>query len=88
MCSIFSKVTQSFGFMKPNIIRKLPLKVKYISDINGDLIMHFGKFDDILKFVGMIVNDIERINSRKGTQSIVQCSKCYDNFHIILMYVN
>ena len=65
MCSIFGKVTQSFGFMKPNIIRKLPLKVKYISDINGDLIMHFGKFDDILKFVGMIVNDIERINSRK-----------------------
>ena len=29
---------------------------------------------------GSIVNNMERINTRKGMQSTVQCSKCYDNF--------
>ena len=33
--------------------------------------------------VASIVNNTERINTRKGTQSAVQCSKCYDNFHFL-----
>ena len=33
--------------------------------------------------VGSIVNNMERINTRKGTQSTVQCSNCYDNFHFL-----
>ena len=37
-----------------------------------------------LKLVGLIVNNMERINTRKrNTINIVQCSKCQDNFHII-----
>ena len=41
MCSILSKATQPFDFIKPNIIQKLAYKVKYISQINGGLIMFF-----------------------------------------------
>ena len=26
---------------------------------------------------------MERINTRKGTQSTVQCSNCYDSFHFL-----
>ena len=37
MCSIFSKNTQTLDFIKHNVIRKLAYKVKYISQINGDL---------------------------------------------------
>ena len=39
MCSIFSKDTQPFDFIK---CQKLAHKVKYISYINGALIMLFG----------------------------------------------
>ena len=39
MCS---KGIQSFDFIKPNVIRKLSNKIKYISQINGGLIMFFG----------------------------------------------
>ena len=44
MCSIFSKATQPFDFIKTNIIRKLAFKVKCISQINGGLISFFRKF--------------------------------------------
>ena len=42
LCSIFSKGTQPFDFIKCNIIRKLAGKVKFISQINGGLTMFFG----------------------------------------------
>ena len=41
LCSILSKGTQPFDFIKPNVISKLTYKVKYISQINGGLIMFF-----------------------------------------------
>ena len=50
MCSIFSKATQLQDFIKPNVIRKLAYKVKYISQINGGLIMFFRKFKDRIFF--------------------------------------
>ena len=50
MCSIFSKATQLQDFIKPNVIRKLAYKVKYISQINGGLIMFFRKFKDQIFF--------------------------------------
>ena len=34
MCSIFSKATQPFYFIKANVIQKLDYKVKYTSQIN------------------------------------------------------
>ena len=40
--STFSKGTQPFDFTKGNVIRKLAYKVKYIRQINGDLIMLFA----------------------------------------------
>ena len=42
LCSIFSKRTQKFDFIKRNLFQKLAYNVKYISQINGDLIMFFG----------------------------------------------
>ena len=33
--------------------------------------------------VGSIVNNMERFNTRKGKQTTVQCSNCYDNFHFL-----
>ena len=58
----FSKGTQPFDFIKPNVIGKLALKVKYNSQINGGLIMFFGNSRiRFLKLVGSIVNTIERI---------------------------
>ena len=42
LCSIFIKGTQTFDFMKPNVIWKLTYKVKYISQITGGLIMFLG----------------------------------------------
>ena len=86
MCSTFSKATQPFDFIKPNEIRKLAIQVKYISQINGGLIMVFRNFEKNIFFilVGSIVSDMERINTRKGTQSRVQCSKCYDNFYFFI----
>ena len=47
MCSTFSKATKTFDFIKPNLIRKLANKVKYISQINRGLIMFFWKFKNI-----------------------------------------
>ena len=41
MCSILSKATVPVDFIKPNIIKKLANKVKYIGQINGGLIMFF-----------------------------------------------
>ena len=46
MWSIFAKATQSLDFIKPNLIRKLAHKVKYINQINGVLIMFFQKFEN------------------------------------------
>ena len=42
LCTIFSKGTQPFDFIKRNVIQKFGCKVKYITQINGDLIMFFG----------------------------------------------
>ena len=41
LCSIFSKGTQPFDFIKRTVIWKLGYKGKYISQINGGLIMFF-----------------------------------------------
>ena len=41
LCTIYSKSTQRFDFIKHNIIQKLAYKVKYISQINGSLIVFF-----------------------------------------------
>ena len=40
-CAAFNKGTQPFDFIKYNVIRKLAYKVKYIGEINGDLLMLF-----------------------------------------------
>ena len=45
MCSTFSKITQSFDFIKPKVIRKLVHKVQYITQTNGGLIIFFQKFE-------------------------------------------
>ena len=42
LCSIFSKGTKLFDFMKRNIVWRLVYKVKCISHINEGLIMFFG----------------------------------------------
>ena len=42
MCSILSKATQPVDFIKPNVIQNLANRVKYISQINGGLIMFFS----------------------------------------------
>ena len=42
LCSIFSKDTQSFDFIKLNVVRKLAYKVKY--SINVGMIMFFENF--------------------------------------------
>ena len=39
LCSIFSKGTQPFDYIKRNVIRKLAYEVKYTSQINGGLII-------------------------------------------------
>ena len=58
-----------FDFMKHNVIQKLTYKVKFISQINGGLLFHvFQKFDNKI-FLDSIVNSMERINTKKGTQS-------------------
>ena len=44
MFCIFSKAIQPYDFIKPNVIQKLAYEVKYISQINGGLIMFFRKF--------------------------------------------
>ena len=41
LCSIFSKGKQPFDFIKRSIIPKLTYKVKYISQINGGLLIFF-----------------------------------------------
>ena len=41
-CSIFSKGTQPFDFIKRNVIRIIAYKVKYISRFNRGLIMFFA----------------------------------------------
>ena len=46
MGSIFSKATQSFGLVKPNVIWKLTNKAKYTNEINGGVIIFFRKFDN------------------------------------------
>ena len=72
-------------FIKANIIQKLAYKVKYICQINRGL-MFFLEIQELefLEFVASIVNKMKkRINSRKRTQSRVQHSKFYDDFHIV-----
>ena len=84
-CSIFSKGKQPFDFIKRNVIRKLAYKVKYIGQINGGLIMFFANSRiRFLKISCLDCENMERINTRqRNTINVVQCSKCYDNFHII-----
>ena len=88
LCSMFSTNIQPFDFIKRNVIRKLPYKVSYITQINGDLQKIYMYFVNsrifFKKLVGSIVNNIERIDTRKRNRiSIAQCSKFQDNFHII-----
>ena len=78
MCSMSSKGTPSFDFIKRNVIRKLGYTVIYI----GGLIMFSEIWEQgFLKLVGSIVNTIERIQE-KGVQSVlfsvhsVKCSQC------------
>ena len=42
LCTISNKSTHPFDNIKPNVIQRLAYKVKYISQINGGLIMFFG----------------------------------------------
>ena len=49
MCSIFSKATQPIEFIKLNVIQKLAYK----------------DYVDFSKLVGSIVNNMERISTRK-----------------------
>ena len=74
MFRIFSKGTQQFNLIKPNVIRKLAYKVKYI---NGDLIMFLQILElDFFELAGSVVMNMERTNTRKkDTINIVQCSK-------------
>ena len=81
LCRIFSKSKQPIDFIKPNVIRKLAYKVKYISQINEGLIMFYWIFEN-KNFLNYL-HSIERINTRKrNTINIVQCSKFSDNFPI------
>ena len=43
---MFSKATQPFDFIKPNVIEKLDEKLKYISEINEGLIMFFSEIQE------------------------------------------
>ena len=85
MCRTFSKATQLFDFIKHSVIRKLANKVKYINQINLRFDHVFTEIPEehFLKLSGSIENNIERINTRKRTQSTVQRSKCEDNFHFL-----
>ena len=67
---MFSKDTQPFDSIKCNLIQKLAYKVKYISQINGGLIMFFAnsRIRFLKKVVGLFVNNMERVQE-KGTQS-------------------
>ena len=40
LCSIFSKGSQPFDFIKRNVFRKIAYKVKCIGQMNGGLILH------------------------------------------------
>ena len=55
MCSIFSKATQPFDFIKPNVIRNLAYKVKYIREIVRGLIEHLR-----MRFFKIIWRDCEQ----------------------------
>ena len=61
------KATQPFCFIKPTIIKKLAYVVKYITQFNGGLIKIFWKFENKIFFelVGSVVNNMEKINTRK-----------------------
>ena len=90
--NIFSKGTQTFNFMKPNVIWKLSYRVKYINKINGDFRFHvFWKFKNKI-FLNSIVNNMEKISTKIGTQSpkssvqyveiiftLVKCDRSIDN---------
>ena len=69
---------QSLDFIKPNIIQKLAYKFKYISQINGGLIMLFGYLRiRFFRLISSLESNIEIINTRKrNTINKVQCSKC------------
>ena len=54
LCSIFSKGTQSFDFIKSDIIWKLTYEVKYISQINGGLMFSRNLRTRFFKLVGTI----------------------------------
>ena len=52
-------------------------KDKYTDQIKEVSIMIFGNSIRFLKLVGLIVNNLERINTGKRNKiNIVQCSKC------------
>ena len=61
------KATQPFSFIKPTIIKKLAYEVEYITQINGGLIKFFWKFENksFFELVGSVVNNMEKINTRK-----------------------
>ena len=70
LCSLFNKDTYPFDFIKPNVIWKLNCKVKYKCQVNGGLIMFFENSRiRFFKLVGSIMNNMERISTKKRTQS-------------------
>ena len=87
LCSIFSKGTKPFDFIKCTVIWKLTYNIKCSSQINGCLILFFGNSRISFQNFGLIVDNVERINTRKrNTVKIVQYSsvkicfilfKCY-----------
>ena len=64
-CSIFSKATEPFDFIKHNIIQNSAYMVRYISQIDRDLMFFTGSTLRFFNYVGTIVNNMERINTRK-----------------------
>ena len=83
MGSLFSKATQPSDFIKPNVIRKLAYKVKYIGQINGGLIMFFRKFENSWLYCekyGMNQYKKKEHNQQFSVQSVMiafTLSKCH-----------
>ena len=80
LCSIFSKGKQPFDFIKCNILQKLAYKVKYISQINGGLLMFFGNLR--ITFFKISWLDCEQLCKESIQEKGIDIAQCY-NFHII-----
>ena len=85
MFSIFSKATQPFDFMKHNVIRKLAYKVILAKLIEVWPCFFGNSRIRLLKISWLDCEQYKKNQYKKKEhyQHYAQCSKCYDNFHII-----